>query len=83
MNDFTNRKVNKKLALLGCCAGVITELCYKTKNFYLSLLGSYMVGVLIRKGYELGQSDTLEKVTNDLNDIHTNLSEIIKTEKTE
>jgi hypothetical protein len=83
MNDFTNPKSMKKLFLLGACGGTIVGISYYTKKLYLSLLGSYMVGVLIRKGYELGQQDTLEKVTNDLNDIRTNLSEIIKTEETE
>jgi hypothetical protein len=83
MNDFTNPKSMKKLFLMGGCAGVIVGLSYYTKKLYLSLLGSFMVGVLMHKGYELGQQDTLEKVTNDLNDIHTKLSEEFKTEETE
>lgn len=83
MNDFTNPKSTKKLFLLGACAGTIVGISYYTKKLYLSLLGSCMVGGLMRKCYELGQSDTLEKVTNDLNDIHTKLSEEFKTEETE
>lgn len=83
MNDFTNPKSMKKLFLMGACGGTIVGISYYTKKLYLSLLGSYMVGILIRKGYELGQTDAIEKVTKDLNDIHTKLSEEFKTEETE
>lgn len=80
MNNFGFVKFNKKLALLGGCAGAIMAMCYKTKNFYLNVLGSYMVGVLINIGYKLGQLDAREKEMNDLNEVRTELSEKFKTE---
>jgi len=83
MNDFANPKNKKKLFLMGACAGAIVSLCTYIKKPYLSWIGAFMVGVLIGKSYELGQLDTLEALTNELKDIRTNLSEIIKTEETE
>lgn len=83
MNDFTNPKSMKKLTLMGACGGVIVAICSGNNKSYLRRLGYIMVAVLIGAGYELGLQDAREKEMNDLNDIHTELSEKFKTEETE